>query len=762
MADPLDDLANQQTANYTIWALREILKRRKWLLLAIMTVLPILVGFVVSTRPKVYRAKTSVIMEMAVPQYLGPGFRDVVEVEPTWWSSRETIETQFRLLHSHSQSLGVANALCGITFGEQNLPALAFLVPKINCDSTSELNNAALVVASALSVEPVNESRFLVLLGTSGSAEFAALLANTAAEVFLERNLERRLSHSAGAATWLGSEYTDLTEQLNAAEQALLDFKKKHNIVSVSLEDDQNVLSAQRRKLAEELNSASVRLIQVRAQRQQYELMRQSDPSQELALALSGNEYVQKLKEQLAEQTGKLADLKGKYVDKHPEIVALESRIAETSTRMSKETEVSRKNIEFQFQTLNRQASDLQSALNHSTKEALSLEEKTSEYNRLKRQLDRLVRLSEQVGGRESETSLASHLKTNNARIVDQAQVPKTPISPNVPQAVALAVVAAALLGIGLAILLDALDNTVKTPLDLEKRTGMTFLGMIPSIPDALAEKQSLSHSKKRKSKRTASRKPERLVLSDAQTSTSDLYIFRNPKSPVAECCRAIRTNLMFLSPEKPARSLLVTSARPQEGKTTTAVSMAITMAEAGLSVLLVDTDMRRPRLHKAFGIMAVPGGLSKAIVSSDFDVEAAFCRTEVPNLSLLPCGRCPPNPAELLHTERFKKIVSQLEARFDLVVFDSPPLDVVTDAAILARLTDATILVAKSGRTTRDALNRSRRQIASGGTVNLLGCILNDLDISEQGPYGYYNSYAQYTYYGQDEAPLGPAEGKA
>lgn len=751
MTDPLEELAGAQSTNQSVRALVEVLKRRKWLLLGILLAVPTVVGFVTSTRPRVYRAKTSVIMEMSVPQYLGPGFRDVVEVEPSWWSSRETLETQFRLLHSHSQSLGVAKALCKRPWGEKDRTALAFLMPDVRCENENDLNRAASLIEAAMSVDPVNDSRLLVLNATSGNAEFAALLANTAAAIFVERNLERRLSHSAGAASWLGTEYADLTEQLNAAEQALLEFKKKHNIVSVSLEDDQNVLSAQRKKLAEELNSASVRLIQVRAQRQQYEAMRAAEPRYDLALPLSDNDYVQKLKEQLAEQTGRLAELKGKYVDKHPDIVALESRIAETADRLASEKEAVRKNIELQFQTLNRQATDLQTALNASTKEALSLEEKTSEYNRLKRQLDRLVRLSEQVGGRESETSLASHLKTNNVRVVDPAQVPRVPISPNVPQAVAIAVLAAVLLGIGLAVLLDSLDNTVKTPLDVEKRTALTFLGMIPSIPSAAAE-QFAKVVKAKAGKNHAG--------SAGASSSSDLYIYRNPKSPVAECCRSIRTNLMFMSPERPARSLLVTSARPQEGKTTAAVNMAITMAEAGRKVLLVDTDMRRPRLHRAFGIMSVPGGLSKSIVG-DVDVMSVICQTEVPNLSLLPCGPCPPNPAELLHTERFKRIIEQLQTHFSLVVFDSPPLDVVTDAAILARLTDATLLVAKAGQTTRDALNRSRRQITGGGTVQLLGCILNDLDISEQGPYGYYNSYSQYTYYGQDEA-LSSAEGKA
>jgi succinoglycan biosynthesis transport protein ExoP len=171
--------------------------------------------------------------------------------------------------------------------------------------------------------------------------------------------------------------------------------------------------------------------------------------------------------------------------------------------------------------------------------------------------------------------------------------------------------------------------------------------------------------------------------------------------------------------------------------------------------VLLVDTDMRRPRLHRALGVPATADGLSKAVVG-ECDVVSVIRDTGIPNLFLLPCGACPPNPAELLHADRFKRIVEELTSRFDRVIFDSPPVGAVTDPAILARLTDGTIFVAKAGRTSKDALTRARRQVASDGRVNLLGCIINDLDVSKQGRYGaYYYYYSRYgTYYGQDEAP--------
>jgi capsular exopolysaccharide synthesis family protein len=274
---------------------------------------------------------------------------------------------------------------------------------------------------------------------------------------------------------------------------------------------------------------------------------------------------------------------------------------------------------------------------------------------------------------------------------------------------------------------------------------GVTFLGLIPSIE---IDRKIGTPESPSTNGRTGSAGPP---------NSKDLYVWTNPKSSIAECCRSIRTNLLFMSPDKPARTLLITSAGPQEGKTTVAVNLAVTMAQSGMRVLLADTDMRRPRLHKALGIHATGDGLSKAIVG-ETDVFSAIKETGVPNLSLLPCGPTPPNPAELLHAERFKRIVAELAERYDLVLFDSPPVGAVTDPAILARLTDGTILVAKAERTSRDALTRAKRAIASDTRVNILGCIINDLNVHKQSRYGsyyyYYYYYSKYgSYYGDDDA---------
>jgi polysaccharide biosynthesis transport protein len=743
MSNTPEALLEARPTPLSIGAFVDILRKRRWLILGILVTLPTAVGLVVSKQPKVFQAQASVVIDSTVPQYLGSSFKDVVDLETNWWSAQELLQTELRVMKSHSQSVAVASALCQKKVDDK--VALRHVLPGADCEKPTDLDKAAELLRNLLTVLPVKESRVVNLVVNFNTPEMAALLANTMAQVYTQRNLERRLSQSEGAASWLGDEYGDLTTQLNVAERALIEFKKQNNVVQVGMEEQQNDLSNRRKKLSDELGGIEVKLIGVRAQRDQYALLQSDDPLNNVTPGVSDNPVVQKLKSLYVDEYAKLLELRGKYLDKHPTVIAHEARIAAIRADLQREGSLATKSVEAQYQTLIKQQRDLKSALDVITHAALQLEQRAIEYNRLKRNFDRLVKLSEQVGGRERETSLAGHLKTNNVRILDAAIVPKAAIAPNVVQALGISALIALILAIGLAFLLEMLDSTVKTQDDVEKGAGLVFLGLIPKIDETEAGKNADAPS------------PDP-VAALAHSGSKDLYVLANPKSAVAECCRAIRTNLLFMSPDRPSRTLLVTSASPQEGKTTTAVNMAITMAQSGLKVLLVDTDMRRPRLHKAFGIPHTQDGISRAILGQT-DVLAMVRDTGVANLHLLPCGALPPNPAELLHADRFKGIIQQLVGAYDRVIFDSPPVGAVTDAAILARLTDGTVLVAKSGKTSKEALSvMARRLLSDSSGVNVLGCILNDVDLAKQGSYGYYY-YSRYGYYAGYDSEIEPAK---
>jgi capsular exopolysaccharide synthesis family protein len=230
-----------------------------------------------------------------------------------------------------------------------------------------------------------------------------------------------------------------------------------------------------------------------------------------------------------------------------------------------------------------------------------------------------------------------------------------------------------------------------------------------------------------------------------AEAPERDLSVFKDPTSLAAEACRSIRTNMLFISAQKEFSLFSVTSPGPQDGKTTVAINLAVTMAQAGGRILLIDTDMRRPRVHKSFGLKS-DRGISN-VIAGDVPLKDAIHKSEVPNLDILPCGPTPPNPAELLHTERFRQILVECRGSYDRVILDSPPIGPVTDPAIIGSATDGVVLVLRAGHTTREATKFARRQLGDAG-ARILGLVINQTD-RKGGRYGYgYGYYASYGRY--------------
>ena len=483
MASPLDQLDDGGSA-IDIGAVVRILRKRLWLILSLIVILPLTVGIYVSKQPKIYEATTSLDIKSAAPQYLGQGFKDAVEISGDWWSTQEMLQTELQILHSHSQAVAVAEALCK-TKVQRNGSELSAMGAAYGPDA-GKCDKAAIETygpsLQAIRIDPVKDSRIVLLSMQHSDPELAALMTNVFAEVYKQRNLEKRQTQSEGAAVWLGDQYGELGTKINEAERALISFKKKNNVVAFELENQQNDLSSQRKKLADELGTLQVKLIALRAQRAQYSTLKTSDPLTDVSPGVADNPVMVKLKELYIDQYGKLLEIRGKYLEKHPAVIAQQARVEAIRDDMKREASLAGKNVEAQYETLTKQEHDLRSALDSATEKSLTLEDHAREYNKLKRTLDSLNKSSEQVGGREREQALAGNLKTNNVSIVDAALVPTAAIAPNVNRAIGLAFVVALLLGVGLAFAIELLDSTVKTQEDVERAVGAAFLGLIPSI----------------------------------------------------------------------------------------------------------------------------------------------------------------------------------------------------------------------------------------------------------------------------------------
>ena len=292
-------------------------------------------------------------------------------------------------------------------------------------------------------------------------------------------------------------------------------------------------------------------------------------------------------------------------------------------------------------------------------------------------------------------------------------------VRPRLLYSLAFAIGLGFLAGLGIVVLLNFFDKTIKTQDDVERVLGLNFLGVVPTVRDEGGTKVPI---------------PE-------------LYVHTHPKSTVAELVRTVRTNIQFMSPDHVPRKLVITSGQPLEGKTTVSLSLGISMAQAGNRVLLVSSDMRRPRIQQPFGFRG-KRGISNWVVG-EANLDDIILQTEVPNLFLLPCGPIPPNPAEILQSEKFHNLVEELEKRFDRILFDSPPIGAVTDPLILAAHADGVILVGQAGVTTKELMRHAIKKLRAVN-ANILGGILNNLDLTARGYGSHY--YRQGYYYSSDD----------
>ncbi|MFZ9889754.1 MAG: polysaccharide biosynthesis tyrosine autokinase, partial [Myxococcota bacterium] len=423
-------------------------------------------------------------------------------------------------------------------------------------------------------------------------------------------------------------------------------------------------------------------------------------------------------------------ELSARYQGAHPKMVTVKEQLDLVEQELAREIDAVLVSSERREASQVETERGLKQAISEERQREARLNKLSLDYKRLQREVETNERLYEMVTSRMKEADLTGAMRFNNVQVLDRALVPTSPFKPNLRKDLITGLVLGLLLGVALALGLDKLDNTLKTQVEVEAALDVPFLGFLPLIEGG--------------DKRRA---PDAAALRDR-----DLYVLRNPKSSPAECARFIRTNLMFMGTDRPLQTLVVTSPGPQEGKTTTAVSLAATMAQAGSRVLLVDTDMRRPRLHRAFGLSNERG--VSTLILGDASLDEVVQHSELAGLDVLVCGPTPPNPAELLHTRRFAELTAELRRRYDRVVFDAPPAGAVSDPLILGAQVDGTVVILKCQKTTREVAQQTVRSLEDAH-AHVVGAILNDVDLASRRYGSYYSQYyRQYGgYYGDDDA---------
>jgi polysaccharide biosynthesis transport protein len=715
---------------------------RKYWATASATVVLVMLGTVFYTlgQKKIYEAQATVMFDPRPPRPLGSRVESVVDMGAgSFWNNQEYYETQYQIIRSRQVALAVVREL-----GLQHDPSFLSNLPdgeEVRADGLKELEpeRAAEVLRGRLEVVPVRDSRLATLKFRDASPRRAQRILQTLVDTYVDRNLESALQSTSSATDWLRGQLDTLKKDLEGNELALHEYKKENDILSLAFDDKVSMLSEEMGHINAELTRAKAALTGVAARRSVLSTVPTQDPTAIQSSELLQSPLLNTLRSQyelaLRDRDSLLGTGKGRN---HPDVAAAERRVEAARKPILKEITNIKRAVDRDVAALSRQVGGLKGMLEKARTQAHEHNKLEIEYNRLRRQKENTEKLYSLVLERTKEADLTQMLRINNISIVDSPLAPTAPVHPRVPLNLAFGLFIGIVLGVGSALGRGLLDRTLKVPDEVEDELGLPCLGLLPGMDDTSAQKATYYNKR-------AKRKRGRRV--DQNDGRPELIVHNAPLSSVAEAARTIRTNLMFMSPDNPLKTLLVSSAGPSEGKTTVACCIATAMAQAGQRVALIDCDLRRPRVHRIFGFSSDRGVTTALLEDSVADVVR---ETEVPNLFVIPAGPIPPHPAELFHTEKFKGFLKDVEAEFDCVIIDSPPVAAVTDPTVLSTLVDGTVLVVRAYKTRKELARHAVRSLLSVGG-NVSGVVLNDVDFSKmEYKYSYYY-YRRDEYYSPD-----------
>ncbi|MDD4927600.1 MAG: polysaccharide biosynthesis tyrosine autokinase [Methylotenera sp.] len=716
------------------------LRKRKWAISAFALVVTLLAGVIAFVSTPIYQAQTTLLIET--------NKQKVVTIEDVYGgvgASREYFQTQVEILKSREVALKTIAKLKLYDHPAFDPRApkkgMAALMEQIGFSANKELppewtdetlTEAVLPGFTAnLTIEPIRLSQLVVVKFTSPDAALAARAANALAKTYIENDLDARYQITRTASAWLQERLEGLKGKLSESEQALQNFREKQGIV--------NIQDAAQSGAAQQIQQLQNRLIEASTRRAEIEatanIIKSAANSGSLASqpAVLNSIQVTDAKRAASDAERKLADTSQRYGKSHPIYLQAESDYKSANENLLRQIELVVGGINHEYERALNTEKTLKSSLAAARGSVQNINRKEFELGKFEREVDSNRQMFDMFMKRAKETNVAGDLQTTVARVVDAASTPASPIKPKKTLIVAVALFMGLLVGVMLALLMEVLDNTLKSTEDVELRLKHPLLTVLPML------------SKK-----------------DAMRGTSGHMLIDSPNSLYAEAIRTARTGVLLSSVDLATRVVLVTSSVPGEGKTTFSSNLALAHAFTQ-KTLLIDADMRRPSVARAHGLDVNAAGLSELVAGT---AKLADClqRVKDSNLMVIGSGVIPPNPLELLHSDRFAQTLEALGRHFEMIVIDSPPVELVSDALVLASRASGVIFVTKAQSTplpmVRRALQRLRR--ADG---HIMGVVLNALDFNKaEKYYGEYSGYGKHGYgtYGSAYGQAYGSSGKA
>ena len=696
-----------------------IISKRGWTILTTALVVGALAAIYSYKQKPVYRATAEVEVDSETP-----GVQSVnsvyatVPTDPTFLQTQVDVLTSGNLAWQTIQQLKLDRdpAFNPPASGGPQAPEGPSLEQKVRMTRRFE---------KSLQVDLVPGSRMIKVSFESIDSRLASTVANALVSNYREYNFLAKYDATRQASGWMGEQLDELKAQVEKSQEALVGYERVNSIVGIS--GKQNIEEQRLSDLSQDLTQAQNDLADKESL---YQLVK-ANP--EKAGLLAQDDLWQGMEEKRADLKTEYVDALGRYGAKFPQVERLRDQISEIQSLIQQEQTRTVERISHNYQAARGRVQLLAGSVAREKAAVGSLNQLMIQHDLLKHDFDTSQKLYDNLLSKVKDAAVSAGLRANNVRLVDDAMPPSAPVRPRKARNIALGLVVGLILGATLAFVQDVMDISIKSTEDVERSIAGPVLGVIPAVRSRGRSNAWFSPG----------------IPADGDGGQVEWAVLKQPASVLAESYKALRTAVLLSSAPRPPQALLFTSTHPFEGKTSTAFNLAMGLAQIGKRVLFVDADMRK---HSHQGVVSTNGhpGLSSVLTGAGPFEQSLLQLPDPPGFWVLPTGPEAPNPSDLLASQAMRDLLAALRGRFDHIVVDTPPVLMVTDAAVLSSMVDGVVLVAESRVTSKASLARAHR-ILGGTGAHILGCVLNKLDLRYDGQYGsYYCDYVRYYRHGR------------
>lgn len=760
---PLTDLAQGKpygaavTSTANIRDYLFVILKRKWLILSLMLVVTSLVTIQMFRTPSIYQGEATIKIDQKPRSILQTqGITINTTNDPTFWGTQLKLLQNPKLAQQVVLTLDLQNnpnflgnqsqggffaslrrivsretkqraASPAVATGANVVSEDALLDRTLSAEELARLEPYEDAIIANEVVEPIEKTNLITIKFTHTDPELAQKVSNTIAEVFMANNLSRATIGSKNAVDLLARQISETQLKVKQDRERQFNYAKLKNL-PLTPDATTNVEVNRLRELSTQMLEAENERKEAQAQ---YESAKASAKNNDMFSIpdVQKSEYIANLREKISELRQKRDALLVGYTEEWPEVKKIKSQLEPRERELEKATAEIVSGMKARYDAalgkenyLRRTYNEQRGTTTQQTHDQIEMMAISAELETNKQYLNALLQKQRELEGVNSGD------RTNEVSVATYSRLPKVPVGPPRMRNIMIAFLLSLIAGIGLAFLLDFLDDTVNSMEDVDRYIHLPALALIPATK---TERKGLL--------------PLPGGAPTAPAAPTALALVDDARSPVAESYRHLRTSLLLSSAGQPPKTILVTSSQPSEGKTTTAINTAVMLAQTGAEVLIIDCDLRRPRLHAHFEI-SNSSGLTNWL-SGERDIDKLVQTYEkLPNLKLLTSGPVPPNPAELLGSDEMRKLLGVLSERFAHIIIDSPPAISFTDASILSTMVDGVVLIVHGGKSSRAVVRRAKQQLLDVG-AHIFGVVLNNVKLESQQDY-YYAGYYGYGYY--------------